>query len=106
MSTFDYPLFAGINNKTLKAFREHLQEDKSVYEAFKRIAFEAKAKGFKHYSSKKIIHDLRHEHEAKHGSGSFKINNNWASLYARAVATKHPEFKDWFEFRKARGCKL
>lgn len=107
MSTFaEHPLFSGIDEETLKAFREHLKEDNSVYEAFKQIAFKKKQQGFRHYSADALLHIARHETEERHGTGSFKVNNNFSTLYARALATKHPEFKDWFEFRKARGCKL
>lgn len=99
-------LFAGIDEKTKAAFTEHLRTDRAVYEAFKKIAFRKKNQGFNHYSADALLHIARHETEEKHGAGCFKVNNNFSALYARALATEHPEFKDWFEFRKARGCKI
>ena len=91
-------LFEGINPKTLAAFKKHLQADRSVYEAFKRIAFRKKEQGFEHYSSDALLHIARHETEERHGAGCFKVNNNFSSLYARAMATKYPEFREWCEF--------
>lgn len=99
-------LFAGIKEKTKAAFIAHLKTDRRIYEAFKKIAFRKKEQGFEHYSADALLHIVRHETEERHGVGSFKVNNNFSTLYARALATKHPEFKDWFEFRKARGCKI
>lgn len=99
------PLFNGIDDATLRAFEQHLREDSSVYEAFKKIAFRKKEQGFSHYSSKAIIHAIRHEMEERHGKDAFKCNNNWCSLYPCALATRHPEFKCFFEFREAKGFK-
>lgn len=35
------------------------------------------------------------------GSDDFKCNNDYAPMLARVFAMKHPQHKDFFEFRKA-----
>ena len=47
-----------------------------------------------------ILNVIRwHESMARNNYGSFKINNNSFSFYARKFQKTHPRFKDVFEIR-------
>lgn len=91
-------LFDGINDKK---FVEYHEQNPHLYEEFKKIALESIAMGLKNYGAKSIFEIIRWE-TAKRGEGEFKINNNYAPLFARLFANEYPEHRDFFRFRLSR----
>jgi hypothetical protein len=82
-----------------RAFRDYHQDNPQVYEGFKSLVRRAKLRGHDHYGAKALFEVLRFETPVT-GEGSFKINNNFVSRYARMFEREYPEFKGFFEMRK------
>lgn len=87
--------FAGIGGAIFDA------EHPGVFAAFRARAIELKRSGVPHYSSRSIIHDLRHWTGVRDGS-EFKTNNVWSPLLSRRLRSEMPEFNGWFAERKSK----
>jgi hypothetical protein len=94
-------LFEGIENKE---FLEYHKTNPHLYEAFKQVAFDAMKMGFKTYGANGIFEIIRWK-RAEQGDGEFKINNNYAPLFARLFANEFPAYADFFRFRKSKFTK-
>lgn len=94
-------LFEGIDNKE---FIEYHKTYPHLYEAFKEIALKTKAMGFAHYGANGIFEIIRWK-TAERGDGVFKINNNYAPLFARLFDNEFPEHKGFFRMRKSKFTK-
>lgn len=79
-------------------FKKYDEENPQIWEAFKKYAFEAKAKGFKHYSANGIFEIIRW-HTKVSGGGEFKISNNYRPDYARKLMRIYPDYKDFFAIK-------
>lgn len=73
-----------------------------VYDWFKKLTKRAIEKGFKNYSAKGIIEQIRWETKGTIKEDGFKVNNNYTALYARMFETEHPQHKGFFRKRKLR----
>ena len=71
----------------------------NVWELYKKKAFEALRLRTK-FSSAAIFQLIRWDEAKKSGSDGFKINNNYVPLYARMIAERYPQFKDFFRWRE------
>lgn len=72
-----------------------------VWIEFERHAMMVIRRGRTHYSSKTIVHVMRHESAIReNGKDGYKLNNNHARPLARLFALMHPEHADLFEFRE------
>lgn len=91
-------LFDGIEDKE---FLQYHQTHPHLYEAFKTVAFDALNIGFKNYGAKGIFEIIRWK-RAERGDGEFKINNNYAPLFARLFVNEYPQYADFFRFKKSR----
>jgi len=91
-------LFEGIDNKE---FIEYHKTNPHLYEAFKEIALKSKAMGFAHYGANGIFEIIRWK-TAEKGDGEFKINNNFAPLFARLFDNEFPEHKGFFRMRRSK----
>lgn len=80
-------------------FKKYDVENPQVWAQFKRFAFEAKEKGFKNYSAKGIFELIRW-HTAVHGTGNYKISNNFTPDYARKMMANYPEFEGFFRVKQ------
>ena len=71
-----------------------------VYAAFKQYTFELINAGRNHGAAKMVIERMRWESHvnAQHGH-DFKVNNNYAPLYARLFMHHHPQFDGFFRVR-------
>ena len=87
-------------------FIEWLGENFHVWEAFVNEAFKVRAKGFKHYSARTIIHVLRHHSAISESGGEWKINNNHSPYLARLFDLRYPSAAGMFEFRKVKTKQL
>jgi hypothetical protein len=83
-------------------FEEYDNKNPEIWKHFLRLAREAKAKGFKRYSSKGIFEIIRWETGVVANSGDgFKINNNYTADYARKAMRMYPiEFSEFFTIRE------
>jgi len=72
-----------------------------VYMLFEKYALQLIAAGHTKLGAKMIIERIRWEFAtgSKDADG-FKINNNHTCFYSRLFITNHPQYKDFFEFRK------
>lgn len=91
-------LFDGIENKE---FLEYHKTNPHLYDAFKAVAFDAIRMGFKSYGANGIFEIIRWK-RAERGEGEFKINNNYAPLFARLFANEYPQYSSFFKFRKSK----
>lgn len=99
---FERAVFGDIIPKIADAFVDYHKANPGIYDQFKRFAFELRRAGRDHFGAKAILERIRYE-TAITGSGEFKINNNFASCYARLLILDHPEFSEFFETRRTPG---
>lgn len=74
-------------------------EHPEVWRLFERRALDLIAAGQKRFSARDLFGLIRWE-LAMARSGDFKINNNFAALYARRFETHHPKHEGFFEKRE------
>lgn len=91
-------LFEGIQDDK---FKEYHEQNPHLYEAFKSVALDAMKMGFTNYGANGIFEIIRWK-RAERGEGEFKINNNYAPLFARLFVNEYPQHKDFFRFRKSK----
>ena len=94
--------FSDLNPRIVDAFFEYHKANPHVYDLFKRFASDLYAAGRGHFGSKAIIERIRFE-TAVRGNDEFKINNNFASCYARLLILDMPIFREFFETRRSAG---
>jgi hypothetical protein len=86
-------------NKWNEFMRFH-KENPEVYQAFVRLANEAKEKGFTSIGAHLLIQHIRWESHSERGFNTYKICNNHFPYYARLFLLNNPEFEGFFELRK------
>jgi hypothetical protein len=74
-------------------------ENPQVWQAFKNATFRLINAGVRRYGAKAIFEHIRFQ-TAVSGKGTFKMNNNYTSYYARRFMREYPAFKGFFETRK------
>jgi hypothetical protein len=80
-------------------FVEWLPDNLHVCDAFVEEAMLIVDAGFKHYSSKTIIHVIRHHSAIAEKDGTWKINNNHSPYLARLWALMYPAHAGLFSYR-------
>lgn len=83
----------------MKDFKTYDKENPEIWHQFKKFAYQAKKKGFQHYSAKGIFEIIRW-HTATEGNDGFKINNNYHADYARKMMATFPSYEGFFRTRK------
>lgn len=74
-----------------------------VYDRLKELALDLKRSGVRHYGISGLYETLRYEASLKSkDEEGFKLNNNYAALYARELARDEPALQDFFKFRLRR----
>lgn len=76
-------------------FQKYHKENPQIYREFVRIAHQAKAKGFAHYSAKGVFEIIRWQTKTQ-GNDGFKVNNSYTADYARLMMSEYPEFEGFF----------
>lgn len=79
-------------------FIEWLPDNLHVWDAFVVEGFKVIGLGFSHYSSKTIIHFLRH-HSTIKASGDWKLNNNHSPYFSRLFDLCYPHLAGLWEYR-------
>jgi hypothetical protein len=70
-----------------------------IWDAFVEQAMAVRSRGFKRYSTKTIIHVLRHHSALHEEGGEWKINNNISPYLARLFDLKYPAMAGMWELR-------
>lgn len=81
-----------------KDFIDWIPHNWHVYDAFVGEAFNVIDLGFKHYSSRTIIHFLRHHSAVREQSG-WKLNNDHSPYLARLFDLQFPHLTGLWEYR-------
>ena len=70
------------------------------WDAFVRYAFELIARGYRHGGARAVFERIRWQTPAGgDGVSEFKLNNNFAALYARRFARVWPSHSEFFRTR-------
>lgn len=91
--------FQGVAPHIVDSFLKFHETNPKVYSMFKIFACQLRQGGLSHYGSKAIMERIRWHFEVEHKQKDFKVNNNYASCYARLLMREAPEFKGFFELR-------
>jgi len=81
-------------------FGKWLQVNHHVYMEFNRLAEVVWKAGWRHYSARTIMENIRHRSNVRELFGDYKINNIRIPCCARLYALNHPERAILFEFRR------
>lgn len=87
---------------TTKDFQKYHVKNPSVYEVFKKLAFESKKIGHKRFSARGLFQIMRWKMGGKIKNDNFKYNNNYTPYYVRLLEIEHPDFIGFFEKRKVK----
>lgn len=82
-------------------FHEFYYANPHVYWRLRELAVDLKHRGRDRYSINGLFEVLRWEHAMKTSGDTFKLNNNYRALYARALMNNEPELEGFFETRSA-----
>jgi hypothetical protein len=99
---FEPPAEALPDATIAERFAAYHEAHPEVFALFLRFARELRAAGRDRYSADAILHRCRWHYaiEGRDASG-FKLNNNYASRYARKLMSEYPdEFSNFFELRE------
>jgi hypothetical protein len=86
-------------------FEKYDKENPEIWDLFVKYAFEAKNKGFEHYSANGIFEVIRW-HTKAHGNDGFKVNNTYRPDYSRKIMNLYPEFDGFFRIRETKAVRL
>lgn len=82
-------------------FLDWLALNGSIYEAFEQQSLRLIEKGWKRFSSRTIVEELRHyTRHREAGQCSLKINDHHAPDLARAFTVLHPTYARFWEYRR------
>jgi hypothetical protein len=84
------------------AFMDFLKDNPELWLRFCSEAVAAHRRGFKRYSSKVIIHVLRHHSLVHETDSRWKLNNNHTPYLARLFDLTHPQRAGMWEYRKTK----
>lgn len=74
-----------------------------VYDRLRTMSLQLKQSGCNSYGIAALFEVLRYEYAMKTQSDDgFKLNNNYAALYARKLVQNEPELKEFFRMRARR----
>ena len=82
-------------------FRQWLLDNEHIWSGFVEEATKIYQRGFVHYSSRTIIHVLRH-HSALSEGTEWKINNNVSPYLSRLFDMSYPQMSGLFEYRRTK----
>ena len=81
------------------AFEEFHRAHPQVWQMFVRFTWEAKDAGLDRYSADAILHRIRWFVNVENRDDEFKINNNFASRYARMLMEHYTGWDGFFQTR-------
>lgn len=83
-------------------FVEFLPDNVHVFRAFEAEALKLRARGFRRYSARTIVHVLRHHSAVAENGSEWKINNNHSPYLARLFDLLHPHYAGMWEYRETK----
>jgi hypothetical protein len=96
-------LFGEVSPKLLAKFKQFHEDNPQIYEAFKRFSYEIKNRGFTHYSHWAVANRVRWEFDTRiEGNHTFKLSNDFITVYARLLVWNHPEFEGFFTLKQCK----
>lgn len=90
----------------MATFQQYHQSNPHIYEIYKSIAIELARQGRRYIGSKYIFEEMRYNHPFNSQNDPYKINNNFAPMYARKFVLEHPQFGHLFKFKQLKGSLL
>lgn len=96
----------GMSDRIAIKFSEFHNSHPWVYRRLKELALDLKSSGVRYYGISGLYETLRYEASLRsRDEDGFKLNNNFAALYARMLVQDEPSLKEFFRFRmrKPRG---
>lgn len=91
-----------IDDKIQRDFERFDKANPTVYDLYKKFAFELKEKGRKRYGISMLTERIRWEVAMATTGDEFKINNNFRSRYVRKLIMDFPELDGMFQTRETR----
>ncbi len=93
------PIFSDLAPHIVDSFVTYHRENPHVYEMFKAYAEQIRNSGTNIFGSKAIMEQIRWHYAVERRDHEFKVNNNFASCYARLLILNEPKFAEFFELR-------
>lgn len=84
-------------------FQQYHQANPHLYELYKAIAISLAKQGRRYIGSKFIFEEMRFNHMFQSNNDPFKLNNNFAPMYARKFVLENPQFGHLFKFKQLKG---
>lgn len=84
------------------AFEAYDAKHPDIWRMFCIFTLDRIQRGFRHYGAKSILERVRWESEASRirSEAEFKVNNNYASFYARRFHERYPKWDGFFRLRE------
>jgi hypothetical protein len=98
-SIFRHRYFQDTDPVLLNRFAAYHQHNPSVLEDFADFARQMRSAGKQKYAAIAIISQIRWQHDLETTGDEFKINNDYAALYARMLMAIDPSFTGFFDLR-------
>lgn len=99
-------IFDELDEVITSKFKAYHNKHREVYELFKKLTFDAKKNGHKHFSARGIFQVMRYKIGGNIKEDGFKYNNNYTPYYVRLFEHEHPEIIGFFEKRKVKNKPL
>jgi hypothetical protein len=87
-------------------FQQYDQSNKHIYELYKSIAVKMAQEGRRQIGSKYIFEAMRYDYTFNSNNDPYKVNNNFAPMYARKFVLEHPQYGNLFKFKPLKGSML
>lgn len=87
------------------AFDRYDRENPRVWDSFRLLAAQVKARGFTHYSANGLFEVMRW-HTSVEGDDQFKVNNNYRPDYARKLEAENADFAGFFRVRELKAPRV
>jgi len=81
-------------------FEQFHQNNPRVYSLIMKFVYEARKRGFNHYTINGIFERVRWHMNIETKDTEFKLNNNYRSRYVRLIEREHPELAGFFRTRE------
>ena len=103
MQAQQLPLFKPRDLTVDERFNRYHKDNPHVFFKFRMLAAKKWEEGYRHYGSKALFEELRHnmKMETKDVEG-FGLNNTYTRPYAEKLMTEYPKFRGFFKTREQR----
>ncbi len=98
-----HPYFDGLDPFVVARFKAFHEANPQVLYVLADFAREIKRSGRAEFGIKALMERLRWYSAIERQDSTFKVNNNYASAYARLLSLTFPELDGMFEFRAKHG---